>query len=51
MDATLFETCSHVIIIRQKEDPRAEGGVKILIKESSIKAIEMSQVLEKAQLI
>ncbi len=41
MDVTLFRTCSHVIIMMQKVDPRAEGGVRILIKESSIKAIEM----------
>jgi hypothetical protein len=48
MDVTLFETCSHVILITWKVDPHAEGGVRILITESSIKAIEMLQVLEKA---
>ncbi len=51
MDVTLFETCSHMIIMTRKVDPRAEGGARILIKESSIKAIEMWQVLEKALLI
>ncbi len=41
MDVTLFETCSHVIIMTPKVDPLPEGGAKILIKESSIKAIVM----------
>jgi hypothetical protein len=51
VNVTLFETCSHVIIITRKVDPHAEGGVRILITESSIKAIEMLRVLEKARLI
>jgi hypothetical protein len=51
MDVTLFETCSHVIIMTKKVDPGAEGGARISIKESSIKAIEIWQVLEKARLI
>jgi hypothetical protein len=51
MDVTLFGTCSHVIFMTQKVDPRAEGGARILIKESSIKVIEKWQVLEKARLI
>ncbi len=44
MDVVLFGTCSHVIIKTQKMDPLAEGGARILIKEGSIKAIEMCQV-------
>ncbi len=40
MDVSLFSSCSHVTIKTQKVDPRAEGGAGILIKESSIKAIE-----------
>ncbi len=48
MDVTLFETCSHVIIMMRKVGPQAEGVARILIKESSIKVIEMCQVLEKA---
>ncbi len=32
-------------------DPCAEGGVRILIKESSIKVIEMCRVEGKARLI
>jgi hypothetical protein len=51
MDFTLFETFSHLTIMMWKVDQRAEGGVRILILESSIKAIEMRRVLEKAQLI
>jgi hypothetical protein len=51
MDVTLFGTCSHMIIMTRKVDPCAEGGARILIKKSSVKAIEMCQVLEKAQLI
>jgi hypothetical protein len=51
MDVTLFETCSLVILMAQNVDPNTVGGARILIKESSIKAIEMWQVLEKAQLI
>jgi hypothetical protein len=51
MDVTLFGACSHVIIMMGKVDPLIVGGARILIKESSIKAIEMWQVLEKAQLI
>ncbi len=51
MDVILFATCSHVIIMMRKVDPHAEGGARILFKESSIKAIEMWQVLKKARLI
>ncbi len=51
MDVTLFKTCSHVIIMRRKVDPRPEGGTRILIKERSIKVIETCQVLEKARLM
>ncbi len=40
MDVVLFGTCNHMIIKMRKVDPRAEGGVRILIKESSIKGIE-----------
>ncbi len=40
MDVSLFSSCSHVTIKTRKVDPRAEGGARILIKESSIKAIE-----------
>jgi hypothetical protein len=40
MDVVLFGTCSHVIILTQKVDPRAEGGAMVLFNESSIKAIE-----------
>ncbi len=40
MDVSLFSSCSHVTIKTRKLDPRAEGGAGILIKESSIKAIE-----------
>jgi hypothetical protein len=43
---SVLGTCSHVIIMTQKE-----GGARIIIKESSIKAIEMWQVLENAPLI
>jgi hypothetical protein len=35
----------------QKVDPRAEGGARIFINESSIKVIEMCQVLGKARLL
>jgi hypothetical protein len=48
MNVTLFGTCSHMIIMMQKVDPHAEGGARILIEESSIKAIEMWRVLKKA---
>jgi hypothetical protein len=41
MDVSLFGTCSHVIIMTQKVDPRAEGGTRIFINESSIKVIGM----------
>ncbi len=41
MDVVLFGTCSHMIIKTGKVDPSTEGGVRILIKESSIKAIKM----------
>ncbi len=41
MDVILFRTFSHVIIMTQKVDPHSEGGARILIKESSIKAIDM----------
>ncbi len=41
MDVVLFGTCSHMLIITRKVDPCAEGGARILIMESSIKAIEM----------
>ncbi len=44
MDVVLFGTCSQVIIKKQKVDPCTEGGTRILIKESSIKAIEMCRV-------
>ncbi len=44
MDVVLFGTCSHVIIKMQKVDPHAQGGARILSKESSIKTIEMSSV-------
>ena len=40
MDVSLFSSCSHVTIKTRKVDPRAEGGARILIKESSIKVIE-----------
>ncbi len=40
----LFGTCSQVIIMMRKVDPHAEGGARILIRESFIKAIEMCQV-------
>ena len=40
MDVSLFSSCSHVTIKTRNVDPRAEGGARILIKESSIKAIE-----------
>ena len=40
MDVSLFSSCSHVTIKTRKVDPLAEGGAGILIKESSIKAIE-----------
>ncbi len=40
MDVTLFGTCSHMIIMMRKVDRGAEGGARILIKESSIKAVE-----------
>ncbi len=40
MDVSLFSSCSHVTIKTGKVDPRAEGGARILIKESSIKVIE-----------
>jgi hypothetical protein len=40
MYVSLFSSCSHVTIKTRKVDPRAEGGAGILIKESSIKAIE-----------
>ncbi len=35
MDVGLFSSHSHVIIKKRKVDPRAEGGARILIKESS----------------
>jgi hypothetical protein len=41
MDVVLFKTCSHMIIKIQKVDPLIEGGARILIKETSIKVIEM----------
>ncbi len=40
MDVSLFSSCSHVTIKTRKVDPHAEGGARILIKESSIKVIE-----------
>ncbi len=40
MDVGLFSSCGHVTIRTRNVDPRAEGGARILIKESSIKAIE-----------
>jgi hypothetical protein len=54
MDVSLFGTCSHVIIMTQKVDPRAEGGARIFINEISIKVIEMlemCQALGKARLL
>jgi hypothetical protein len=36
-----------MIIIMRKVDPRAEEGARILIKESSIKAIESVEFKEK----
>jgi hypothetical protein len=51
MDVTLFGTCSHMTIMMWKVDTRTEGGARILIKESSIKAIEIWRILEKARLI
>ncbi len=48
MGAILFRTFSHVIIVMQKVDPRAEKGAGISIKESSIKVIDARQNLEKA---
>ncbi len=51
MNVSLFRTFSHVIIMTGKVDPWAEGGARILIKESSIKAIGMCRVLKKARLI
>ncbi len=54
MDVTLLVACSHVIKMTQKVDLCTEGGANgkdLLIKESSIKAIEMCRVLEKAGLI
>ncbi len=41
MGVVMFRTCSHVIIKMRKVGPLAEGGARILIKKSSIKAIEM----------
>jgi hypothetical protein len=41
MDAFLFSTLSHMIIMTPKVVPRTEKLVGILIKESSIKAIGM----------
>ncbi len=40
MDVSLFSSYSHMTIKTRKVDPRSEGGAGILIKESSIKAIE-----------
>jgi hypothetical protein len=40
MGVSLFSSCSHMTIKTRKVDQRAEGGARILIKESSIKAIE-----------
>ncbi len=34
IDVDLFGSHSHMIIKTQKVDPRAEGGMRILIKES-----------------
>ncbi len=50
MDAILFRTFSHVIIVMQKVDPHAEKGAGLFIKESSIKVIDTCRDLEKAQL-
>ncbi len=44
IDLVLFGTCSHVIIMKLKVNPLAEGGAGIFIKESSIKVIEMCRV-------
>ncbi len=44
IDVVLFRTFSHEIIVTQKGDTHAEGGERILIKESSIKVIEMGPV-------
>ncbi len=51
MDVIPFRTFSHVIIMTQKENPCAEKGAGILIKESSIKVIDASRDSGKAQLI
>ncbi len=51
MDVNLFRTFSHVTIMTWKVGPFAEGGAVILIKECSIKAIDVHQDLEKARLI
>ncbi len=37
----LFGTCSHMIIMTPRVDPRTEGGARILSKDISIKVIEM----------
>jgi hypothetical protein len=51
MDVILFRTFSNVIMMRQKVDPCTERGLGILIKESSIKVIDVCHDSGKAQLI
>ncbi len=45
-DVIQFRTFGHVIIMMRKEDPHAEKGAGILIKESSIKVIDKHRDLE-----
>ena len=44
----LFGSHSHVIIKMQKVDPRAEGGARILIKESDrdVSSLEKSSTVQ-----
>ncbi len=48
MDVILFDSLSYKIIMTPKVYPLADVGARILIKESSIKAIDVHQGLEKA---
>ncbi len=43
IDKVLFGTHSHVIIKMQKADPRAEGGARILIKESNWEVLSLEK--------
>ncbi len=43
MDVILFTNFSHVIIMTQKVNPHGGGGAGILIKESSVKVMDMHQ--------